>query len=77
MFENLESRTLFAATLADASPTPTPAAQTALNFTEPAIYSLNFTKIKFDTKVAQQDFHFASKVAQQDFHFVKKMDKPS
>jgi len=66
MLENLESRTLFAATLADASPTPAPAAQTASNFTEPAIYSLNFTKIKFDTKVAQQDFHF-----------VKKMDKPS
>ena len=56
MFENLESRTLFAATLADASPTPT-----ALSFTKPEIYSLNFTKIKFDTKVAMQDFHFVMK----------------
>jgi hypothetical protein len=64
MLETLESRTLFAATVAD----PT---STALNFTKQGdIYSLNFTKIKYDTKVAAQDFHFTSKVSQQDFHFV-------
>ena len=72
MFECLESRMLFAATLPDASPTPT-----ALNFTKPEIYSLNFTKIKFDTKVAMRDFHFTPKVSQQDFHFVMKANKPS
>src|SRR5688572_4897233 len=49
MLENLESRTLFAAPLADASSTPTPEASTALNFTKGDITSLNFTKIKFDT----------------------------
>jgi len=58
MFESLESRTLFAATVADASPT-TPT--TALNFTKDQVYSLNFTKIKYNTKVAMQDFHFVMK----------------
>jgi hypothetical protein len=49
---------LFTATLADASPAATPP---ALNFAKPEIYSLNYTKIKFDTKVAMQDFHFVMK----------------
>ena len=56
MFESLESRMLFAATVADASP-----ATTALNFTKAETYSLKFTKIKYDTKVAMQDFHFVMK----------------
>jgi hypothetical protein len=69
MLESLESRKLFAATLADASPlTTTPPPDTE--------YSLNFTKITFG-KVASQDFHFSMKVAAQDFHFVKQADKPS
>ena len=72
MLESLESRTLFAATVGDASP-----AATALNFTKDQVYSLNFTKIKFDTKVSSQDFHFTSKVSTQDFHFVRQMNKPS
>ena len=80
MLESLESRKLFAATLPDAAPLAAPTdAEAAL--------SLNFTKIKFDTKVAQQDFHFtkvtftdvlvSSKVSQQDFHFVMRMPKSS
>ena len=68
MLESLESRTMFAANLVDAAPTAT-----ALNFTKDQVYSLNFTKIKFDTKVAMQDFHFTSKVAPQDFHFTSKV----
>jgi hypothetical protein len=62
MIESLESRTMFTANLTDASP----ATATALNFAKQDVYSLNFTKIKYDTKVAQQDFHF-----------VMKMNKPS
>jgi hypothetical protein len=72
MIESLESRTMFAANVVDASPTAT-----ALNFTKDQVYSLNFSKIKFDTKVAMQDFHFTSKVAQQDFHFVMKNNTSS
>jgi len=72
MLESLESRTMFAANLADAPP-----AQSALNFTKDQVYSLNFTKIKFDTKVAMQDLHFTSKVSQQDFHFVMKNNSAS
>jgi hypothetical protein len=72
MIESLESRTMFAANVVDASPTAT-----ALNFTKDQVYSLNFTKIKYDTKVAMQDFHFTSKVSQQDFHFVMKNNSTS
>jgi hypothetical protein len=72
MLESLESRTMFAANVVDASPTAT-----ALNFTKDQVFSLNFSKIKFDTKVAMQDFHFTSKVAQQDFHFVMKNNPSS
>ena len=73
MLETLESRTMFAANVVDASPTAT-----ALNFTKDQVYSLNFTKIKFDTKVAMQDFHFtSSKVSMQDFHFVMKNNASS
>src|SRR5688572_22005536 len=78
MFESLESRRMFAATpaaLAEAAPTPELAPAMSLNFPK-ITYSLNFTKIKFDTKVAMQDFHFTQKVSQQDFHFVKTVDKP-
>ena len=70
MIESLESRKLFAATLPDASALAAPTdAESA--------FSLNYTKIKFDTKAAMQDFHFTSKVSAQDFHFVMKVNKSS
>ena len=69
MFESLESRKLFAATLSDASPL------TDTTTDMSASLSLNFPKITYN-KVAMQDFHF-TKVTMQDFHFVTRVNKAS
>ena len=70
MLETLESRTMFAANVADAPAT------TAFNYTKDQALSLNYTKIEYN-RVTMTDVLVSSKVSSQDFHFVMKMSKAS